>query len=244
MKRFFLIPILTVAALLSAQLNATAVTYSVPNTDYNTVTAADNVSAERVAALVNNYRRQNGLRELKVYPLLAKAASVRAEELSRSFSHTRPNGSAFYSIVDSYGIPWGRVAENAALGQPTPESAVNSWVNSENHRKNLLNPDFNYIGVGAYYYNGTYYWDQIFIQASQNFSDSYVPRNIGDADQNGFLDGQDASLVLTEYARTSVGRNSVLSETQKAYADMNTDGIIDAIDASAILRAYAKASVG
>lgn len=244
MKKRLLITALSMAALMASQLTAGAVSYNLPQTEYTTVTAADNVSAERVAAIVNNVRRQNGLPELKVYPLLSKAASVRAEELTRSFAHTRPDGSSFYSIVNSYGIPWGKVAENAAYGQATPESAVNSWLGSENHRKNLLNPDFNYIGVGAYYYNGTYYWDQIFIQAKEDLANAYLPKNIGDADLNGYLDGNDASLVLTEYARTSVGKPSVLTDRQKEYADMNADKIIDAVDASAILRAYAKASVG
>lgn len=243
MKRYFLIPLFIAAALLITPLKAAAVSYSLPQTEYMAVTAADSVSAERVAAIVNNVRRQNGLSELKVFPLLNKAATVRAEELSRNFSHTRPDGSSFYSIVDAYNISWGRVAENAAFGQATPEAAVNSWLNSDSHRKNLLNPDFNYIGVGAYYANGTYYWDQIFIQAKEAHSDSYLPRNIGDADLNGYVDGNDASLVLTDYARTSVGKASVLNATQRTYADMNADNIIDGMDASSILRTYAKASV-
>lgn len=244
MKKFFLIPFITAASMLLTPLNVSAVSYSLPQTEFTTVTAIDNVNAERVAALVNKVRRDNGLSELKIFPLLSEAASVRARELSVSFAHTRPDGTRFLTVLDDYGIPWGSIAENAAFGQPTPESAITSWLNSENHRKNLLNPNFNYIGVGAYEVNGTYYWDQIFVQSSDPVNGAAVPRNIGDANLDGRLDGNDATLVLTDYTRTSVGKASSLSEQQRGHSDMNGDRKIDAIDASAILTAYVKASVG
>lgn len=242
MKRHLFAAVLTAASLLVSPISATAADLSLPQIEYTNATASDPVSAERVAALVNNVRRQNGLSELKVFPLLSQAASVRAEELSRSFAHTRPNGEAFYSIVIEYGIPYGRVAENAAFGQATPEIAMKSWLNSDSHRKNLLNPDFNYIGVGAYYLNGVYYWDQLFIQASESMNGAETPKNIGDADLNGMLDAKDATLVLTDYARTSAGKSSLLNETQRVYADMNGDRMITAVDATAILTTYARSS--
>jgi len=245
MKKFLMLPIITAAALLMIPLDASAVSYSLPQTEYTTVTASDALKAEKVASLVNKVRRQNGLPEMKIFPLLTKAAAVRAEELSRSFSHTRPDNQPFYSIVNEYGIPWGGVAENAAYGQPTPESAVNSWMNSDNHRKNLLNPNFNYIGVGAYEVNGVYYWDQIFIQAREEMAGAaFPPRNFGDANLDGIIDAVDATLVLTDYARVSVGKTTTLNEAQRGNADMNLNGIIDAVDASAILTYYAKSSVG
>ncbi|MBP7186700.1 MAG: hypothetical protein KBA55_08070 [Ruminococcus sp.] len=92
--------------------------------------------------------------------------------------------------------------------------------------------------------NGTYYWDQIFVQSSDPVNGAAVPRNIGDANLDGRLDGNDATLVLTDYTRTSVGKASSLSEQQRGHSDMNGDRKIDAIDASAILTAYVKASVG
>ncbi|MCU1599439.1 MAG: Allergen V5/Tpx related-like protein [Frankiales bacterium] len=40
-------------------------------------------------------------------------------------------------------------AENIASGNWTPQQMVNAWMNSQGHRKNLLNPSYNYIGIGA-----------------------------------------------------------------------------------------------
>ena len=39
---------------------------------------------------------------------------------------------------------------------------MNDWMNSEGHRANILNSDFEEIGVGCYYENGIYYWVQNF----------------------------------------------------------------------------------
>ena len=40
-------------------------------------------------------------------------------------------------------------AENIASGNWTPQQMVNAWMNSSGHRHNLLNPAYNYLGVGA-----------------------------------------------------------------------------------------------
>jgi hypothetical protein len=53
----------------------------------------------------------------------------------------------------------------------------------------------------------------------------------------------DASFVLRDYARVSVGKASQMNERQRELADMNSDGIINGVDASAILTAYAKSSI-
>jgi hypothetical protein len=57
------------------------------------------------------------------------------------------------------------VAENIAAGQGSPEAAMNSWMNSEGHRKNLLDPRAKEIGVGHVFAGGTrygHYWVQNF----------------------------------------------------------------------------------
>lgn len=56
------------------------------------------------------------------------------------------------------GYRWSRVAENVAQGQPSPEQVVSSWMNSPEHRQNLLNPEYQHLGVG--YANA--FWTQKF----------------------------------------------------------------------------------
>ncbi|MBP7186424.1 MAG: leucine-rich repeat protein [Ruminococcus sp.] len=67
---------------------------------------------------------------------------------------------------------------------------------------------------------------------------------LGDVDGNGKIDGIDASVIITEYARLSVGDERRLSGRQFRAADVNCDGIISAVDASTVLSYYAYTSAG
>lgn len=118
---------------------------------------------QQVIDLVNEERAKAGLSPLTEAQNVAEAAGVRAEEISRSFSHTRPDGSSFSSALTQSGVTYRGAGENIAYGQRTPEEVMKSWMNSQGHRANILNADYTTIGVG-YYQNssGTGYWTQLF----------------------------------------------------------------------------------
>lgn len=119
--------------------------------------------AMQVLNLVNAERAKAGLSELKLDRNVTAAANVRAKEIKQSFSHTRPNGSSFSSALTEQGISYKRSGENIAWGQKTPEQVMNAWMNSDGHRANILNPNFENIGIGYYQdENGTNYWVQLF----------------------------------------------------------------------------------
>lgn len=115
----------------------------------------------RVVALCNEQRAANGLGPLTEDATLDSLAQVRSDETVVSFSHTRPNGTDCFTVLDSY--PWNACGENIAAGQITPEEVVDAWMNSEGHRANILSPSFGKIGVGISH-GGSYgiYWAQLF----------------------------------------------------------------------------------
>lgn len=119
--------------------------------------------AEQVAELVNAERRKAGLGELVLDQEIASAALVRAKEIETSFSHTRPDGRSFSSVLTDNGISFRGSGENIAWGQKTPQEVMDGWMNSEGHRANILNAKFTKIGVG-YYQNasGRNFWTQLF----------------------------------------------------------------------------------
>lgn len=77
------------------------------------------------------------------------------------FSHISPTYGSPFDMMKKYGITYRYAGENIAMGQRTPEEVVKAWMNSEGHRKNILSPNYNYIGVG-YVAQGNY-WTQEFI---------------------------------------------------------------------------------
>ena len=117
--------------------------------------------AQRVLDLVNIERRKAGIKPLVLSDELMRVAAVRSQEVTKVFSHTRPDGTPFSSIVSRHGR---RIGENIGGGYQTPEEVVDGWMHSEGHRKNILHPDFTELGVGyAYEEDSQYkhYWVQI-----------------------------------------------------------------------------------
>ncbi len=119
--------------------------------------------AQQVVKLVNVERVKAGLSELAIDEKTEAAALVRAKEIKQSFSHTRPNGSQFSTVLKEQGVSYRGAGENIAWGQKSPEEVVTAWMNSEGHRANILNAKFTHIGVGYYQdAKGTNYWSQLF----------------------------------------------------------------------------------
>lgn len=120
-------------------------------------------AAAAVASLVNAARQDAGLSELELDADLCAAAQARAQEIAQSFSHTRPDGSSCFTILEEFGISYRAAGENIAMGQRTPEEVIDGWMNSSGHRANILNGTFTSIGVGYYVDGaGAAHWVQIF----------------------------------------------------------------------------------
>jgi len=118
--------------------------------------------AAQVVNLVNQERAKAGLQPLATDDKLAGMAMDKAKDMhdNQYFDHQSPTYGSPFDMMRSYGIQYSYAGENIAMGQRTPEEVMNGWMNSEGHRQNILNPNFNKIGVA--YYNG--YWVQEFIK--------------------------------------------------------------------------------
>ena len=118
--------------------------------------------AGSVIRLTNAARQQNGVALLEADRGLARAAAVRAQEISRSFSHTRPGGGSFVSALSESGVVYRSAGENIASGQSSADEVVRAWLASPGHRANILAGRYSRIGAAAIEVNGTTYWVQLF----------------------------------------------------------------------------------
>lgn len=121
---------------------------------------------KEIVELVNEAREEAGLAPLTLDPALRSAAQVRAKECVSTFSHTRPNGTPYKTAIAEAGVESKYTGENVATGQKTAQKVMQSWMNSEGHRANILNENFTKIGVGlepnvGNRYKG-YAWAQLF----------------------------------------------------------------------------------
>lgn len=117
----------------------------------------------RLVELVNIERGKAGLSTLTVSELLNTVAEVRAAELEEQYSHTRPDGRDWVTIRSDFNIPGRGAGENLNKNFTTPESCMSSWMNSPDHKTNILMPDWGKLGVGIHEgSDGTLYWAMIF----------------------------------------------------------------------------------
>jgi uncharacterized protein YkwD len=135
--------------------------------------AAGLAGAERVErvnvllAQANAERNKVGLAPLRPNTQLMTAAQMQAEQSASigRLAHVLPD--AKYPTpedrLEASGYPWRAYAENIAMGQPSPTHAVEAWMNSAGHRKNLLNPTYTELGTGfAVDGTGRPYYVQVF----------------------------------------------------------------------------------
>ena len=125
-----------------------------------------NEIAREMLAQVNQQRRNAGLSELSLSQELTKVATVKAEDMRDQgyFSHTSPTYGSPFDMMKEFGINYRTAGENIAKGQKSVEAVMNGWMNSTGHRANILNGNFNKLGVGYCSDNaGNTYWVQMFI---------------------------------------------------------------------------------
>ena len=117
-----------------------------------------------VLDLTNRERQRAGLGPLRVNAPLMRAARAHSANMARQrrLGHEldgKGPGERLQEVAYAH-AGWG---ENCAAGQETPAQAMQSWMSSEGHRANLLNPAFTEIGIGiAPREEGGHYFTQVF----------------------------------------------------------------------------------
>jgi hypothetical protein len=112
----------------------------------------------------NALRRDAGLPELKINPLLMDTARKHAATMARveKLEH-RLFGKNSSARVEASGYKWTAVRENIALNLHDAAEAVDAWLKSDGHRVNIFANDVTEIGVGiATDSKGQPYYVQVF----------------------------------------------------------------------------------
>ena len=111
--------------------------------------SATRLDAERARDLVNAYRKEKGLRPLKLQPALTEAARAHSRDLAKwdRISHYGSDGSNPWDRVKRAGYSARLAAENVGTGQVTIEEVMKGWQASPGHNKNLLLPEAEHMGI-------------------------------------------------------------------------------------------------
>jgi uncharacterized protein YkwD len=153
--------------ILLPKCGAVSLERSRPETSMNTNVASSAITdlEKEVNQQINEYRASKKLPPLRVDPRISQIARIHSENMANGkvrFSHD-----GFEGRAKAITIPYQSVAENVAynMGYSDPvDKAVDGWIKSEGHRKNMEG-QFNLTGIGiAKNAKGEYYFTQLFVR--------------------------------------------------------------------------------
>lgn len=119
--------------------------------------------------LVNEERTRVGVTPLTTNRYLDSVAQIRSKETITLFSHTRPDGQPWSTVVDPQSYPYTIIGENLCMtshvgdgtytyedkwvGSQAQIEAAAGWIfilfkNSPGHYSNMIHPDFRECGIG------------------------------------------------------------------------------------------------
>ena len=128
---------------------------------------------------INNERAKEGLNPLTYDYEMSVAATIRSLEMHYTgvFEHARycrkdaydADGtfnrnkcSDWYSVFDELNIIYNGAGENIARGFTTVKGAMNGFMNSPTHRKNIMKPTYKSVGIGVAEDGSAFYFSQEF----------------------------------------------------------------------------------
>ncbi len=120
-----------------------------PDVSYNLPSDESKVSTQYILEKINAERVNNGLPRLELDSLLNATAQNKAIDMVKNnyFAHESPTYGSPFKMMQDAGITYVAAGENIA-GNNNIDEAIDSFLKSENHRKNLLSNAYNYIGIG------------------------------------------------------------------------------------------------
>lgn len=130
-------------------------------------TGASTMSSDesRILQLVNAERAKVGAKPLSSNGDCTKLARMKSQDMVNNnyFSHQSPTYGSPFDMLKTNKVSYMYAGENIAMNQ-SADAAFKAWMNSEGHKKNILNPNFTDLGVGiASKGNGGYIYTQLFI---------------------------------------------------------------------------------
>lgn len=121
-----------------------------------------------VFELINQEREKASVHPLELSYTYADCAYVRALEADTYWSHTRPDGREYHTVLSDFSFDYSRlyVGENLASGVNSAEDAMEGLMNSPGHRQNILREEYTGVCVAAVPmsgYPGYYVISQLFV---------------------------------------------------------------------------------
>lgn len=122
------------------------------------------IAPEAALASVNAFRQANDLPALRLDERLMAAARQQSDAMAARGRLDHDVAGRLTGRLDRAGYDWSATAENIGRGYRDYPAAMEGWIGSPEHRRNLLNPRVTEVGFAGSVdsRDGRNYWTQIF----------------------------------------------------------------------------------
>lgn len=150
-KFSFLVAIILMLPLLS--FYPEAIMAETDETGSANISVYPSFSAEDLLSKTNAIRGENAIGTLSSDEKLQKAAQRKAEDMAKNgyFAHTAPSGKTPWEWLDEEDYAYLKAGENLAVNFKNSSALIEGWMDSPSHKKNLLNGNFEEVGIGIAY---------------------------------------------------------------------------------------------
>jgi hypothetical protein len=110
-----------------------------------------NIATNVLVDLANDNRSQNNIKPLQRNERLDIAANMKASDMIEKdyFAHFAPDGTTPWYFIREAGYSFDYAGENLAINFSDPKEIDNAWMSSPTHKENLLNTNFQELGIAA-----------------------------------------------------------------------------------------------
>ncbi len=111
---------------------------------------ATDMSSSALLSGTNKQRSNAGKSNLTISSKLTTAAQNKATDMANKnyWSHNSPTGQTPWSFITAAGYKYKTAGENLAYGFDTSADTISGWMNSPEHKANILNSSYTNVGFG------------------------------------------------------------------------------------------------
>jgi uncharacterized protein YkwD len=118
---------------------------------------------QKILDLTNAERKKKDLPPLKADPVLCEVARAHSANMAKQGAMKHDlDGKSPYDRIKAAGYRYAVAGENLAKGDANPDDVMEAWMDSKDHRENILEPRYTEIGLGLARDGQDIYYTQVF----------------------------------------------------------------------------------
>ena len=141
----------TILALILLFISAGLFTSFIKTNFPSVLGVSSNISNQELLILTNQQRQNNNLGALTDNSGLDVAAANKAADMFNKdyWAHNAPDGTTPWVFIKSAGYNYIYAGENLARGFNSAPDVITAWMNSPEHRQNVLSPNYQNVGFAV-----------------------------------------------------------------------------------------------